>query len=689
MHIIERIALAIAVCAVCASAENWEKEVRALRPADVSPREEALLDYVQNRAKLALDAIPHARTREQAEEARPLLRRRLEESLGFRRLPPPDPQAKVVGTLQRDGYRIEKVVYQSLPGVPVAAHLYIPAGLQGRAPGVIFYTGHWWPDSKARPDFQAFCINMARLGFVVFDFDTFGQGERGISNRDHRRVEALLVGVSQQGLAEYETQCALHYLLSRKEVDPDRIGITGASGGGYNTWMTAALDDRIKVAVPVVGTSDFLEQIQVARGLDWYHANEHCHFVPGLIRYADNHELVAMAAPKPLLIVAASQDQSFPVNGVRQVAAYARELYRAYGIPEKTGYSEDSSTGHGYQQKKREAAYGWFLKWLMNRGDGGPYAEPATEPAAWDAPEMRCFPAGENRPAGPGIIEAVRKLAKGKPPAKVNPDFQNVFGRLPQAESLKPALTEARAQRVEFVSEPGITVPAFLVRPAGQPKGIVVAVDDRGKEEVAADPLVRSAVEKGWAVFGVDPRGIGESATSKKGWVSAVALLLTENFVWRQGWDVSRAIEYLEAAFPRTPVGLYARGDNASLAAVYAVAQRKNANLRWYALRDGFVTYRHFFERPESLKQSFALQQEANFRTATYDREIPFFYFGFDALRTFDLPKLMASAKAKGLVMDPIDGDWKLLPEAEARKILPAKVKVECGRTTAFQDLLK
>src|SRR4029077_19578797 len=144
-----------------------------------------------------------------------------------------------------------------------------------------------------------------------------------------------------------ETQCALSYLLSRSQVDPDRIGMTGASGGGYNTWITSALDDRIKVAVPVVGTSDFYEQIAATRPLDWYHASEHCHFVPGLIRYANNHELLAMAAPKPILIIAAAQDQSFPVAGVREVAAYGRELYASYAAGEKLRLVVDETEGHG------------------------------------------------------------------------------------------------------------------------------------------------------------------------------------------------------------------------------------------------------------------------------------------------------------------------------------------------------
>ena len=320
--------LLIVVFAGAARAEDLRREVDALRPNDVTDREAAMLDNLERRAREALAAIPRSRTARDADRMREPLRRELERSLGVGRLPwPPALRPRVVGTLRRDGYRIEKVVYESLPGSPVPAHLYVPEGLDRPAPAVLFYPGHWWPDSKARPDFQAFCINMARLGFVVLSFDPFGQGERGVSSRDHRRTEALLVGVAQQGFAEYETRCALEYLLSRPEVDPERVGITGASGGGYNTWITAALDDRIAAAVPVVGTSEFAEQIRVCRPLDWYHAAEHCHFVPGLIRYANNHELLAMAAPKPVLIIAASQDQSFPVAGVREVADYGRELY--------------------------------------------------------------------------------------------------------------------------------------------------------------------------------------------------------------------------------------------------------------------------------------------------------------------------------------------------------------------------
>lgn len=618
VHMIKRIAL-MAVALASASARD---------------RDAAVLDALEQRAREALAAIHHAETRDEADRARPALRRKLEQSLGFRKLPwPPELRPRTVGALQRPGYRIEKIVYQTLPGVHVPAHVYVPEALTGRAPAIVFYNGHWWAEGKAKSDFQAFCINMAKLGFVVLNFDAFGQGERGVSDRDHRRTESLLAGISQQGYAEYETQCALEYLLARPDVDPDRIGITGASGGGYNTWMTVALDDRIKVAVPVVGTSEFYEQLSVCRRLDWYKAKEHCHFVAGLIRYANNHELFAMAAPRPVLIVAASEDESFPVAGVRKIAAYGKALYGSYGVPEKAGYFEDSTEGHGYQKRKREAAYGWFLRWLAGRGDGAPFPEPATETMPPASAELRCFPAGHNEPAGPGMHAAIRIPVQRNPRSAPGP-------------------------------APGPATPAGT--------RVLIAVDDRGKQALDSDPAIRRAREEGWRVVGIDPRGIGETALTKPGWVFAVSLLLGENFVEQQGADLAAAIRNTGAC------GLYARGDNAALAAAYAVASRP-ASLRWYILRDGFTTFRHFIDRPESMRASYTLHKADPDDPGVYDREIPAFYFPFGALEHRDIPDLLNASPARGLVVDPIDGDWQPLTAERARPYVPERIGLVSG----------
>lgn len=659
--------LMIALAVACA-AQDWEERVRSLRPADTKAQETALLDEVQQRARQSLASIPRARTSAEADRARPLLRRKLRESLGFERLPwPPDLRARNLGTLQRQGYRIEKLVWQTLPGVDVPGHLYLPDGLAAPAPGIIFYPGHWWQDSKTRPDFQAFCINMARLGFVVLTFDPFGQGERGQSARDHRRTESLLAGVSQQGIAEYETRCALEYLLSRKEVDPKRIGMTGASGGGFNTWMTAALDDRIAVAVPVVGTSEFYEQTVAVRPLDWYRANEHCHFVPGLMRYANNHELLAMAAPRPLLIIAASEDQSFPVDGVREVVSYGRQLYAAHGQADKMGYFEDSTTGHGYQVKKREAAYGWFLKWLMGKGEGVPFLEPSTEVPPFDAADLRCFPENGNRPAGPGIVAAVNRIKLRSAEA---------WPRI-EAAACAVNVLNVPVQRLDLCG-----TPAFLVKPQGKPVGVLVALDDRGKEALAGDAVVKEALARGWSVCGIDPRGIGERATAQMGWVAAVSLLLDDWFVHRQAADVLSVVR----SFADGPVALYARGHNAGLAAAAALNETP---VKWFVLRDAFLTFRHFLDRPKSLAASYQLRSTDKGRVAIYDREIPFHFIPFRALERTGIPEMLGNSP--GLVVQPINGDWEPMAEDEARRLLPRGVRIVFGDApeAALRELIR
>lgn len=187
-------------------------------------------------------------------------------------------------------------------------------------------------------------------------------------------------------------------------------------------------------------------------------------------------------------------------------------------------------------------------------------------------------------------------------------------------------------QRILVRSEEGLDVPAFLARPPGTPTGLVVEVDDRRKEAMAGSALFARALRERWAVCAVDLRGIGEMATSKMGWVSAVSLLAGEHFVKCQGRDLRLMAKHLgdTSEFTTKPVALYARGHNAVLALVAACV-----------LRNGFRSYRQFVERPKSLERSCRLQPDAEQRFAVYDRGIPPFDFPFRALRVFDLPQLL------------------------------------------------
>ena len=669
---------------------DWEAVTRAAEALRVRDRrgEKAVLDALEDRAREVLRRLEHPIGADAWRAAVPGLRRRLAASLGLSRLPTPRPERlRRVGTLDQGAYVVEKLVYETLPGTDVPAHLYRPARAGGKLPAILFVPGHWWADSKARPDFQAFCINMARMGFVVLTYDPFGQGERGISWRDHRRTETLLVGVAQQAIVDFESLCALEVLLSRPEVDPRRVGMTGASGGGYNTWILAAIDPRIAVSVPVVGTSEFHEQIHVCRPLDWYSAKEHCHFVPDLLTFANNHELAAMIAPRPILVISAHGDQSFPIPGIRQVVDYGRKLYSSLGEPERFGYFEDSTSGHGYQKKKREAAYGWFLRWLGNRGDGRPIPEPPTETAPWDAEKLRCFPPGQNRPAGPGINALVQRIVDALPPPSAPPTTRDLERRvvdalgipLPTARLLSgPKLERGearsagglRVERVVWRRRDGVEVPAVLLGPPAPWRGALLAASDGGKESLLGHPAVRAAVDSGLAVLLADPRGLGELAITRQGWAFAVSLLLGENLVGRQaldlvtGWRGLLALPELEGK----PIGLLGSGPFASLAALYAAVLEPRA--AWLIAEKGFVTYRSFVDREASLRRSYRLAAPGEERTVKIDREIPHSLVVFDVLRRFDLPDLLASlAPRPVLVTDAIDGDWETLSAERAREI--------------------
>src|SRR5262249_38678294 len=156
-----------------------------------------------------------------------------------------------------------------------------------------------------------------------------------------------------------------------------------------------------------------------------------------------------------------------------------------------------------------------FLRWLMGRGDGRPFPEPPTETPAIDAPDIRCFPPGRNEPAGPAIIAMVRRLARDLPPASPRLDLESILGACPEAPPGPLRLRTVRLQRLSIPTEPGLDVPAFLLRPPGEPRGVVVAIDDRGKEALGSDPVIKEAFASGWAVCGIDPRGLGELATTR------------------------------------------------------------------------------------------------------------------------------------------------------------------------------
>ncbi|MDW8243312.1 MAG: SMP-30/gluconolactonase/LRE family protein [Thermogemmata sp.] len=295
--------------------------------------------------------------------------------------------------LKREGYTVEKISFQTRPGVRMTANLYIPdAARRQPAPALLMVHGHW-KLAKQEPTVQLRCIGAAKLGFVVLCVDAFGAGERGIGKAlgeyHGEMVAATLLpsGLTLCGLQVYENMRAVDYLETRPEVDKTRIGITGASGGGNQTMYAAAWDQRLRCAVPVCSVGNYQAYLQTACCL--------CEVVPGALRFTEEWAVLALMAPRPLMVINAAKDSiQFSPAEARKSLKLTAPVYQLYGRPELLQHIVVDE-GHGYSKAMREAMYGFMCRHLKGVGDGSPIAEP---PLQAEKPEdLRCYP-GESRP---------------------------------------------------------------------------------------------------------------------------------------------------------------------------------------------------------------------------------------------------------------------------------------------------
>jgi cephalosporin-C deacetylase-like acetyl esterase len=519
------------------------------------------------------------------------LRGMLLTSFGLNPMPERTPlNAREVGMVERDGYRIQKVLFEPRVGCVATAHLYFPAKTDKPSPAILFSVGHWIENGKMEPDLQKGCIGLAKLGFVVLIYDPLEQGERRIDWRCHNHLEAQLVGMSQAGLMVWESIRAIDYLQSLPEVDPQRIGMTGASGGGHNTMYVSALDKRIGVSVPVCYVNAFENLLDAMQGYNWVGGQDLCNQVPRVLSYADMGDICALIAPRPLRIINATHDPMFPTKGAKRATVRAKAMYDLIGAGDQIDLTLVDS-GHGYFREMREAAYGWFMKWLQNEGDGSPIPEPSmaiskprfavdyitatadpdqvrptSDPQA--SPEMYCFPEARPQSSWEAITREIRRLAEGMPPIqaditsradwaanrdKLERGLLEVLGPFPPKETYTPNIVnrfkvgKILVECVRYESETGIIIPAILYLNDNlqgfQP--VVIYINDVGQKAALLDGTVENLLEAGYAVFTLDLRGTGSTASTEFENASDSFMLDRDLFSQRL-WDLLCAVDYLE-----------------------------------------------------------------------------------------------------------------------------------------------
>ena len=455
------------------------------------------------------------------------LRERLLASWGGFPKEPCDLAPQKLGELKRDGYRVEKIVLQTRPGVLMTANAYVPDG-GGKRPAVLCVHGHW-RGAKQDPVPQSRCIGLARLGFFVLAVDAFGAGERGIGKAlgeyHGEMVGSTLfpVGLPLSGLQVYENIRAVDYLLTRPEVDGTKLGITGASGGGNQTMYAGAFDERFSCVVPVCSVGTYRSYLGVACCV--------CEVVPDAMTYTEEWALLALVAPRALMVINATKDAfQFSVGEAQQSVAKAQHVFRLHDQAGKVAHGIFES-GHDYGKEMREAMYGWMTLHLKEEGKGNPIPEPALTPE--DPETLRCYP-GETRPETFVTLpkfaaaEAAKLIADHDREAPNHIEHWNnvalrmkhalehqVLGGFPETApdpSTARGENQGTARLWNIETEPGIEIAALFQPGKADPRRTAIVLDLEGLEHSRQSDLSKALSAAGWNLLLLELRVTGARA---------------------------------------------------------------------------------------------------------------------------------------------------------------------------------
>lgn len=283
------------------------------------------------------------------------LKNHIQFALGLWPFPEKTPlNARVFDRIRYPEYQVEKVTFESYPGFYVTGNLYSPRRFSGKLPAVLCPHGHWNTGRFENTDecsVPGRCINLARQGYVVLSYSMVGFNDSRQLPHKNLSDRLALWGHNLMGLQTWNTIRALDLLLELREVDPQRIGITGASGGGTQTFMAAAIDERLQVTVPVNMVSSVFQ------------GGCACENAPHLRLDSYNVEIAALFAPKPQLLIACTGDWTRYNPQVE--FPDIQQIYQLFGASEKVA-CEQFNFGHNYNQDSREAMYRWMGHWLGN-----------------------------------------------------------------------------------------------------------------------------------------------------------------------------------------------------------------------------------------------------------------------------------------------------------------------------------
>jgi len=635
-----------------------------------------LLAEAQKHFDARREVIANLKTPDDIKKRQEYLKGKFLEALGG--FPEKTPlNAKVVGTIKANGFRVEKVIYESRPQHHVTGNLYVPDG-KGPFPGVLMPCGHS-ANGKAAEAYQRVCILLAQHGMAVLCYDPIGQGERSQlldkmgkpaiagSTSEHTMVGigALLVGQSCATYRIWDGIRSLDYLASRPEVDPKRLGCTGNSGGGTLTAYLMALDDRIVCAAPSCYLTT-LERLFATIGPQDAEQN-----ITGQVAFGMEHaDYILMRAPRPTLMCVATQD-FFDIGGAKTTFKEASEIYKKLDAEEKMAFFEYNDK-HGFSKPRREAAVRWLKRWLVG------VDEPIKEGdfAVFKDEELQCTRSGQvlkdlkGKSAFQINREQAEALAEGRAKARGNrdpwvADIEKLIGinQLPKWRSRKldqifdnpkpQPWNGYQVTRGHFLTESGIRVPFSVFCGKAATGTMVLYLHEDGPESRSDD--IANLIKEGNDVAALDLRGWGltsptKSSGKKPGYFGGdfkeafLALHLNRPLLGQRAYDILRVVDLFSQ--PYRYVNIVAVGNTGTVALHAAALDSRVESL---TIEGSLLSWQRVVQNPVAINQ--------------LTNVVP------GALRVYDLPDLAASLAPRTLrIKNPVDGQQRPVSQADLER---------------------
>ena len=553
----------------------------------------------QEAERLSRDCLADVRSLADWSQRRPLTRHQLQNMLGLAPLPDRAPlSARCTGTIEHPHYRIEKWLFHSRPVLYVTANFYLPHECPTPLPCILYLNGHWPSLDGAKTGFQDRYLWYPANGFALLVIDPLGFGEIPGIHPGMNRLNWwhwLSLGYTPAGVEVWNGMRALDWLESRPEVDASRIGVTGISGGGVMTQYLAALDDRVAVAAPSCST--YTLGNQATQNLIPQQCD--CTFYPNVFG-VDFPEVLALIAPRPLLILGGRKDPIFPPAGFRAAYQRVKPVYDLF--PEQRPSDPrlrlvESAAGHTDPPHFLQETRAWMCRWLAVAGScpSGANAEPTPEP-----PErLRCTqepPRGALNASihehwirrGNPVIPTSERAWSERRTALLETLRSQTFGWFPPPgapfNSRRRAVSGGYAgdlaiyQEFEFNTETGVPVTVGLLTPRGADRRLPLIVAIRGPADHVAFPDIDEYLPllRTHAIALLTPRFADRPlAAPEQARIERTAACLGRSIAALQVWDVLRTLAWVrdDRQLATTATTLYGRGDRGIVGLYAAVLE--------------------------------------------------------------------------------------------------------------------